>query len=38
MIDFAVGYISATQPHTDKYPMEVKKWFFKGFEWIEGLK
>ena len=38
MIDFAVGYISATQPHTDKYPMEVKKWFLKGFEWIEGLK
>ena len=31
MIDFAVGYISATQPHTDKHPMEVKKWFFKGF-------
>lgn len=38
MIDFAVGYITATQPHTDKSPMEVKKWFFKGFEWIEGLK
>ena len=38
MIDFAVGYISAAQPHTDKSPMEVKKWFFKGFEWIEGLK
>jgi len=35
LIDFAVGYISATQPHTDKHPMEVKKWLFKGFE---GLK
>jgi predicted nucleic acid-binding Zn-ribbon protein len=35
MIDFAVGYISATQPHTDKHPMEVKKWLFEGFE---GLK
>jgi predicted transcriptional regulator len=32
MIDFAVGYISATQPHTDKHPMGVKKWLFKGFE------
>lgn len=30
MIDFAVGYISATQPHTDKHPMEVKQWLFKG--------
>ena len=38
MIDFAVGYISATPPHTDKHPMEVRKWLFKGFEWIEGLK
>ena len=35
LIDFAVGYISATQPHTDKHPMEVKKWLFEGFE---GLK
>jgi predicted RNase H-like nuclease (RuvC/YqgF family) len=35
LIDFAVGYISATPPHTDKHPMEVKKWLFKGFE---GLK
>lgn len=32
MIDFAVGYISATQPHTDKHPMEVKQWLFKGLE------
>ena len=31
-IDFAVGYISATQPHTDKHPMEVKRWLFEGFE------
>lgn len=31
-IDFAVGYISATQPHTDKHPMEVKKWLFDGFK------
>lgn len=30
MIDFAVGYISATQPHTDKHPMEIKQWLFKG--------
>lgn len=30
VIDFAVGYISATQPHTDKHPMEVKQWLFKG--------
>lgn len=29
-IDFAVGYISATQPHTDKSPSEVKKWLFEG--------
>lgn len=33
-IDFAVGYISATQPHTDKHPMEVKRWLFEG---LEGL-
>ena len=32
LIDFAVGYISATQPHTDKHPMEVKQWLFKGLE------
>lgn len=32
MIDFAVGYISATQPHTDKHPMEIKQWLFKGLE------
>lgn len=32
MIDFAVGYISATQPHTDKHPMEVKQWLFKGLK------
>jgi predicted transcriptional regulator len=32
MIDFAVGYISATQPHTDKHPMEVKQWLFKGLQ------
>ena len=31
-IDFAVGYISATQPHTDKHPMEVKEWLFEGFK------
>lgn len=30
IIDFAVGYISATQPHTDKHPMEIKRWLFKG--------
>ena len=32
VIDFAVGYISATQPHTDKHPMEVKKWLFEGLK------
>lgn len=32
VINFAVGYISATQPHTDKHPMEVKKWLFEGFK------
>jgi hypothetical protein len=32
IIDFAVGYISATQPHTDKHPMEVKRWLFKGLK------
>lgn len=31
-IDFAVGYISATQPHTDKHPMEVKRWLFEGLK------
>jgi predicted transcriptional regulator len=35
MIDFAVGYISATQPHTDKHPMEVKEWLFKGWEGLQ---
>lgn len=30
VINFAVGYISATQPHTDKNPMEVKKWLYEG--------
>ena len=30
VINFAVGYISATQPHTDKHPMEVKKWLYEG--------
>lgn len=30
VINFAVGYISATQPHTDKHPMEVKKWLYNG--------
>jgi chromosome segregation ATPase len=28
-IDFAVGYISATQPHTNKHPTEVREWLFK---------
>jgi hypothetical protein len=32
IIDFAVGYISATPPHTDKHPMGVKRWLFKGFK------
>jgi chromosome segregation ATPase len=32
VIDFAVGYISATQPHTDKSPIEVKRWLFKGLK------
>jgi hypothetical protein len=32
LIDFAVGYISATQPHTDKHPMEIKQWLFKELE------
>lgn len=32
MIDFAVGYISATQPHTNKHPMEVKRWLFEGIK------
>ena len=32
VIDFAVGYISATQPHTDKHPMEVKRWLFGGLK------
>ena len=27
---FAIGYISATQPRTDKHPMEVKKWLYEG--------
>lgn len=36
-IDFAVGYISATQPHTDKHPMEVKKWLFEGFERLNEI-
>ena len=35
VIDFAVGYISATQPHTDKHPMEVKRWLFEGFERLQ---
>jgi chromosome segregation ATPase len=30
VISFAVGYISASQPHTDKHPMQVKEWLFKG--------
>lgn len=30
VINFAAGYISATQPHTDKHPMEVKKWLYEG--------
>jgi len=30
VINFAVGYISAIQPHTDKHPMEVKKWLYNG--------
>lgn len=30
VINFAVGYISATQPHTDKHPMEIKKWLYEG--------
>jgi hypothetical protein len=32
LIDFAVGYISATQPHTDKHPMGIKQWLFKGLK------
>ena len=32
IIDFAVGYISATPPHADKHPMGVKAWLFKEFE------
>ena len=32
IVDFAVGYISATQPHTDKHPMEVRKWLFEGLK------
>jgi hypothetical protein len=32
VINFAVGYISATQPHTDKHPMEVKRWLFEGLK------
>lgn len=36
-IDFAVGYISATQPHTDKHPMEVKKWLFEGLERLNEI-
>lgn len=32
VINFAVGYISATQPHTDKHPIEVKRWLFEGFK------
>jgi len=32
VIDFAVGYISATQPHTDKHPMEVKRWLLKDLK------
>lgn len=32
-IDFAVGYISATQqPHTNKSPMQVKRWLFEGLK------
>jgi DNA repair exonuclease SbcCD ATPase subunit len=30
VISFAVGYISASQPHTDKHPMQVKEWLFRG--------